>query len=76
MDTAVIQEQVIFYQKATSQQERDDCLYQIAISSNLLRAIEVEQITRRKEALSEEQRQRVLGFIEVYFGLDLGSVIN
>jgi len=72
MDRAVIREQVKRYQKAISQQERDDCLYQIAISSNLLRVIEVEQITRRNGALSEEQRQRVLGFIEVYFGLDLG----
>jgi len=72
MDRDAIREQVIFYRKATSQQERNDCLYQIAISLNLLRAIEVEQITRRNGALSEEQRQRVLGFIEVYFGLDLG----
>ena len=72
MDRAAIAEQVERYQKAIGQQERNNCLYQIAISLNLLRAIEVEQITRRNGALSEEQRQRVLGFIEVYFGLDLG----
>jgi len=64
--------QVERYQKATSQQERDECLYQIAVRLKLLRDIEIYQIARRGGALAEEQRQRVLGFLEVYFGLDLG----
>jgi len=64
--------QVERYQKATNQQERDECLYQIAVRLKLLRDIEIHQIAHRGGTLAEEQRQRVLGFVEVYFGLDLG----
>lgn len=72
MNSQTVRKQVERYQKAASQQEQDELLYQIAISSKLLRAIEVNQIAERGGALLEEQRQRVLGFVEAYFGLDLG----
>lgn len=74
MDSHSVLKQVERYQKATSQQERDDLLYQIAISSKLFTVREVNQIAERGGELSEEQRQRVLGYVEVYFNLDLGGI--
>ena len=71
MDSDSVLKQVERYQKATSQQERDDLLYQIAISSKLFTVRDVAQIAERGGELSEEQRQRVLGYVEVYFNLDL-----
>ena len=74
MDPHSVLKQVERYQKATSQQERDDLLYQIAISSKLFTVRDVAQIAERGGELSEEQRQRVLGYVEVYFNLDLGGI--
>lgn len=73
MDTHSVRKLVERYQKATSQQKRDDLLYQIAISSKLFTDREVAQIAEREGKLSEQQRQRVLGYVEVYFNLDLGG---
>lgn len=73
MDTDFVLKQVERYQKATSQQERDKLLYQIATSYQIFTLREVDQIAKRGGKLSEEQRQRVLGFVEVYFNLDLGG---
>lgn len=74
MDRQSVLKQIDRYQKATSQQERDDLLYQIAISAKLFTAREVEQITKRGGRLLEEQRQRVLGYVEAYCNLDLGDI--
>lgn len=74
MDPHSVLKQVERYQKATSQQERDDLLYQIAISSKLFTVRDVAQIAERGGELSEEQRQRVLGYVEVYFNLNLGGI--
>lgn len=74
MDSYSVVKQVELYQKATSQQERDNLLYQIGISSKLFTVREVTQFAERGGKLSEQQRQRVLGFIEVYFNLDLGGI--
>ncbi len=71
MDTNPVLKQVERYQKATTQQERDELLYQIGISAKLFTVREVNQIAERGENLSEEQRQRVLGYAEVYCNLDL-----
>jgi hypothetical protein len=71
MDSNPVIKQVERYQKATTQQERDELLYQIGISSKLFTVREVNQITGRGGKLAEEQRQRVLGYVEVYFNLDL-----
>ena len=71
MDSNPVLKQVERYQKATTQQERDELLYQIGISSKLFTVREVNQIVGRGGKLSEEQRQRVLGYVEVYFNLDL-----
>lgn len=71
MDSASVLKQVERYQKATTQQERNDLLYQIGISSKLFTVREVDQIGDRGGKISDEQRQRVLGYIEVYFNLDL-----
>lgn len=71
MDTNPVLKQVERYQKATTQQERDQLLYQIGISSKLFTVREVNQIAERGGKLTEEQRQRVLGYVEVYFNLDL-----
>lgn len=73
MDTDFVLKQVERYQKATSQQERDKLLYQIATSYQIFTLREVDQIAKRGGKLSDEQRQRVLGFVEVYFNLDLGG---
>lgn len=70
MDSNPVLKQVKRYQKATTQQERDELLYQIGISSKLFTVREVNQIAERGR-ISEAQRQRVLGYIEVYFNLDL-----
>ena len=74
MDTHSVMKQIERYQKATSQQERDDILYQIAIGSKLFTAREVAQIAERGGKLFQEQRQRVLGYVEVYCDLDLGGI--
>ena len=74
MDTHSALQQVERYQKATSQQERDKILYQIGIGWKLFTVREVTQIAERGGKLSEQQRQRVLGFVEVYFNLDLGRI--
>lgn len=71
MDSNPVLKQVERYQKATTQQERDQLLYQIGISSKLFTVREVNQIAERGGKLSEAQRQRVLGYVEVYFNLDL-----
>jgi hypothetical protein len=71
MDSDSVLKQVERYQKATSQQERDELLYQIGISSKLFTVREVNQIAERGGKLYDEQRQRVLGYVEVYFNLDL-----
>jgi len=71
MDSDSVLKQVECYQKATSQQERDELLYQIGISSKLFTVREVNQIAERGGKLYDEQRQRVLGYVEVYFNLDL-----
>lgn len=71
MDSDSVLKQVERYQKATSQQERDELLYQIGISLKLFAAREVNQIVECGGKLDDEQRQRVLGYIEVYFNLDL-----
>jgi hypothetical protein len=71
MDSNPVLKQVERYQKATTQQERDELLYQIGISSKLFTVREVNQIAGRGGKLFEEQRQRVLGYVEVYFNLDL-----
>lgn len=60
------------YQKATSQPERDDFLYQIGRGSEIFTVRDLAQIAERGGKLSEQQRQRLLGFFEVYFNLDLG----
>ena len=73
MDTDFVLKQVERYQKATSQRERDELLYQIATSYQIFTLREVDQIAKRGGKLSDEQRQRVLGFVEVYFNLDLGG---
>ncbi len=73
MDTHSVLKLVKRYQQATSQQERDELLYQIAISSKLFTDRELAQIAERGGKLSEHQRQRVLGYVEVYFNLDLGG---
>ena len=71
MDSNPVLKQVERYQKATTQQERDDLLYKIGTSSKLFNVRDVNQITESGKKLSEEQRQRVLGYVEVYFNLDL-----
>ena len=71
MDSNPVLKQVERYQKATTQQERDDLLYKIGTSSKLFTVRDVNQITESGKKLSEEQRQRVLGYVEVYFNLDL-----
>ena len=71
MDSNPVLKQVERYQKATTRQERDELLYKIGISSQLFPVREVNQIAERGGKLSEEQRQRVLGYVEVYFNLDL-----
>ena len=71
MDTRSVLKQVECYQKATNQQERDDLLYQIGISSELFTIRELDRIAKCGGQLADEQRQRVLGYIEVYFNLDL-----
>lgn len=71
MDNNPVLRQVERYQKVTTQRERDELLYQIGISSKLFTVREVNQIAERGGKLSEEQRQRVLGYVEVYFNLDL-----
>ena len=72
IDSHCVLKQVEHYQKATSQQERDALLYQIGISSKLFTVREVALLAARGGKLSEDQRQRVLGYVEVYFNLDLG----
>ena len=71
MDSDSVLKQVECYQKATNQQERDELLYKIGISSKLFTVREVNQIAERGGKLYDEQRQRVLGYVEVYFNLDL-----
>jgi len=71
MDTRSVLKQVERYQKVTNQQEQDDLLYQIGISSELFTTRELNRIAKCGEQLADEQRQRVLGYIEVYFNLDL-----
>jgi hypothetical protein len=61
------------YQKAKSQPERDDLLYQIGVSSEIFTVRELAQIAERGGELSNQQRQRVLGYIEVYLNLNLGG---
>ncbi len=70
MDSNVVK-QVEHYQKATTQQERDQLLYQIGISAKLFTVRELNQVVERGGKLFEGQRQRVLGYIEVYCNLDL-----
>ncbi|HEY9845498.1 MAG TPA: hypothetical protein V6D03_04810 [Candidatus Caenarcaniphilales bacterium] len=72
MNRDAVLKKVERYQTATSQQERDNLLYQVALSSNIFTAREIAQIAERRGTLSEQQRQRVLGYVEVYFNLDLG----
>jgi ABC-type transport system involved in cytochrome bd biosynthesis fused ATPase/permease subunit len=70
MDINVLK-QVEHYQKATTQQERDQLLYQIGLSAKLFTVRELNQVVEHGRKLSEGQRQRVLGYIEVYCNLDL-----
>lgn len=74
MDKHSVLKQVELYQKATSQQEKDEILYQIAISAKLFSVREEGQITARSGRLSENQRQRVLGYAEAYCNLKLGEI--
>lgn len=71
MDSTFVLKQVERYQKVTTQQERDELLYEIGISSKLFTVREVSQTSDRGGKLSDEQRQRVLGYVEVYFNIDL-----
>jgi len=73
MDSDYVRKLVERYQKATSQRERNDLLDEIALGSEIFTVREMKQITARGGKLSEELRQRLIGFVEVYFNLDLGS---
>ena len=73
MNIQSVWKQVERYQKAISQQERDDLLYQIGIALNIFTPREVERIILQDRKLTDEQKQLVLGFIEVYFQLNLSG---
>lgn len=73
MDSDYVRKLIERYQKATSQAERNDLLDEIALGSEIFTVREMKQITARGGKLSEELRQRLIGFVEVYFNLDLGS---
>ncbi len=62
------------YQQAANQQERNDLLYQIGISLQIFTPREVTQIAEQCGKLTEEHRQRVLGYIAVYFDLNLDKI--
>ncbi|MBV8885430.1 MAG: hypothetical protein JO235_15745 [Chroococcidiopsidaceae cyanobacterium CP_BM_RX_35] len=74
MDSDYVLQLVERYQKVASQQERNDLLYQIAFSSQIFTTREMGQIAERGGKLSEQQRQLLLGFLEVYFNLDWGGI--
>ena len=72
IDRYSVLQQIERYQKATSQQERDQLLYQIALSAEIFTTRELERIAKRG-GMANEQRQVVLGYLEVYFNLNLNE---
>lgn len=73
MDSLSVRKHVEHYQKATSQPERDDLLYQIGLRAEIFTVRELAEIAERGGELSNQQRQRVLGYVEVYLNLNLGG---
>ncbi len=55
-------QQVKRYQNTTSQQERDELLYQIALSAEIFTTRELQRIAERG-GIADEQRQVVLGYL-------------
>lgn len=74
MNNLSIWQKVEHYQQAASQQKRNDLLYQIGISLQIFTPREVMQITKRGGKLTEQHKQRVLGYIAVYFDLNLDEI--
>ena len=62
------------YQQAASPQEQNDLLYQIGIGLQIFTPREVTQIAEQCGRLTEEHKQQVLGYIAVYFNLNLDEI--
>lgn len=74
MNKLSIWQNVERYQQAASQQERNDLLYLIGISVQIFTPREVTQIAEQGGKLTEQHEQQVLGYIAVYFNLNLDEI--